>query len=127
MLSLRDLIVARPETPIAEFIRRNVFTVNLDANRDEVAAMMSKYNLMALPVVDAENRLRGIITVDDALEGFLRRGEAPPSEARQLSVLEPKFPANVWAVASDGRPTLRAHPPGTPISASASPLLAYGP
>ena len=74
VLSLRDLIVARPETPIAEFIRRNVFTVNLDASRDEVAAMMSKYNLMALPVVDDENRLRGIITVDDALESVLPEG-----------------------------------------------------
>ena len=74
VLSLRDLIVARPETPIAEFIRRNVFTVNLAATRDEVAAMISKYNLMALPVVDAENRLRGIITVDDALESVLPEG-----------------------------------------------------
>jgi magnesium transporter len=74
VLSLRDLIVARPDTPIAQFIRRNVFTVHLDANRDEVAAMMSKYNLMALPVVDSEDRLRGIITVDDALESVLPEG-----------------------------------------------------
>jgi len=74
VLSLRDLIVARPETPIAQFIRRNVFTVLLDATRDEVAAMMSKYNLMALPVVDSENRMRGIITVDDALESVLPDG-----------------------------------------------------
>src|ERR1700736_4455105 len=43
------------------------------------------------------------------------------------SVLEPQFAANVWAVASDGRSTLRARPPRTPIPASASPLLAYGP
>ena len=74
VLSLRDLIVARPETPISEFIRRNVFTVFLGANRDEVAAMMSKYNLMALPVVDEDGRLRGIITVDDALESVLPEG-----------------------------------------------------
>jgi magnesium transporter len=74
VLSLRDLIVARPETPIAQFIRRNVFTVKLEATRDEVAAMMSKYNLMALPVVDDEDRLRGIITVDDALESVLPEG-----------------------------------------------------
>jgi CBS domain-containing protein len=74
VLSLRDLIVAQPSTPIADFIRRDVFTVDLEATRDEVAAMMSKYNLMALPVVDSEHRLRGIITVDDALESVLPEG-----------------------------------------------------
>ena len=74
VLSLRDLIVAKPATPIAEFIRRDVVTVKLDANRDEVAAVMAKYNLMALPVVDEEDCLRGIITVDDALESVLPEG-----------------------------------------------------
>jgi magnesium transporter len=74
VLSLRDLIVAQPETRIATFIRREIVTVELDANRDEVAAVMSKYNLMALPVVDSEHRLRGIITVDDALESVLPEG-----------------------------------------------------
>jgi magnesium transporter len=74
VLSLRDLIVAKPDTPIAEFVRRDIVTVNLDANREEVAAVMAKYNLMALPVVDEEHRLRGIITVDDTLESVLPEG-----------------------------------------------------
>lgn len=74
VLSLRDLIVAKPGTPIAQFIRRDVVTVKLDANRDEIAAVMAKYNLMALPVVDGEDRMRGIITVDDALESVLPEG-----------------------------------------------------
>ena len=74
VLSLRDLIVAQPDTPIADFIRRDVVTVRLDASRDEVAAVMAKYNLMALPVVDDEDRLRGIVTVDDALESVLPEG-----------------------------------------------------
>jgi magnesium transporter len=74
VLSLRDLIVARPETPIADFVRRDIVTVDLDATRDEVAAVMAKYNLMALPVVDADRTMRGIITVDDALESVLPEG-----------------------------------------------------
>jgi len=74
VLSLRDLIVAQPDTKIATFIRREIVTVDLDATRHEVAAVMSKYNLMALPVVDEEHRLRGIITVDDALESVLPEG-----------------------------------------------------
>lgn len=74
VLSLRDLIVARPRTPISEFMRKEVITTRLDANREEVAAVMSKYNLMALPVLDDEQKLRGIITVDDALETMLSEG-----------------------------------------------------
>jgi magnesium transporter len=74
VLSLRDLIVAKPATPIADFVRRDIITVGLDTNREEVAAVMAKYNLMALPVVDEKHRLRGIITVDDALESVLPEG-----------------------------------------------------
>jgi CBS domain-containing protein/sporulation protein YlmC with PRC-barrel domain len=74
VLSLRDLIVAKPETPIRDFIRREIVTVRVDATRDEVAAVMSKYNLLALPVLDAEGRLRGIVTVDDALDVMLPEG-----------------------------------------------------
>jgi magnesium transporter len=74
VLSLRDLIVAKPETPIADFVHREIVTVTLDAEREEVAAVMAKYNLMALPVVDEEHRLRGIITVDDTLESILPEG-----------------------------------------------------
>lgn len=74
VLSLRDLIVARPQTPIRDFMRTEVITIRLDADREEVAAVMSKYNLMALPVLDEEQRLRGIITVDDALETMLSEG-----------------------------------------------------
>src|SRR5437588_1594978 len=73
----------------------------------------------------------GATTVGRARAGFRprefgREDLAKPPEV-YLSVPSPKFAANGWAVASDARPTLRAHPPGTPISASASPLLAYGP
>jgi len=74
VLSLRDLIVARPQTPIRDFMRSEMITIRIDADREEVAAVMSKYNLMALPVLDHEARLRGIITVDDALETMLSEG-----------------------------------------------------
>jgi CBS domain-containing protein/sporulation protein YlmC with PRC-barrel domain len=74
VLSLRDLIVAKPDTPIQDFMRREIVTVRVDATRDEVAAVMSKYNLLALPVLDGEGRLRGIVTVDDALDVMLPEG-----------------------------------------------------
>ena len=71
VLSLRDLIVAPPERPIGEFMIHNVVSVRLDADIEEIAAVMSKYNLLAVPVVDDEHRLQGIVTVDDTLDSVL--------------------------------------------------------
>lgn len=68
VLSLRDLIVAKPWTPIADFMIRHVVSVPLDASHDEVAEVMRKYNLLAVPVVGEHNHLEGIVTVDDVME-----------------------------------------------------------
>ena len=68
VLSLRDLIVARPETPIQDFMIKNVIAVGLDAGPREIAEVAAKYNFLAVPVVDAENRIQGIVTVDDIMD-----------------------------------------------------------
>ena len=68
VLSLRDLIVAKPETPIRDCMIKNVIAVRVDAGPREVAEVTSKYNLLAVPVVDEHNRLQGIVTVDDVME-----------------------------------------------------------
>lgn len=74
VISLRDLIIAPPLTGVEEFMVSKVVHVHLDAAIEEIAQAMSDYNLLALPVVDDENRLQGIITVDDALEEILPEG-----------------------------------------------------
>ena len=68
VLSLRDLIVARPATPIADFMIKEPVAVLVTAGQDEVAEVVAKYNLLAAPVVDDERRLVGIVTVDDAID-----------------------------------------------------------
>lgn len=77
VLSLRDLIVAKPERSIAELMIKKVVSVLLEAKPPEVATLISKYNLLALPVVDHAHRLRGIVTVDDAMDSIL------PANARR--------------------------------------------
>jgi magnesium transporter len=74
VISLRDLIVAQPSTRVEEFMVSNVVHVHPDASVEEVAQTLSDYNLLALPVVDDESRLLGIVTVDDALEEILPEG-----------------------------------------------------
>lgn len=78
VLSLRDLIVSAPTTPVTEFLVKEVISVEADEHEDEVAKIMGKYNLLALPVVDSENKLIGIITVDDTVARLL-----PPERKRR--------------------------------------------
>jgi CBS domain-containing protein len=71
VLSLRDLIVAKPETLIATFMYDEPVAVRTDASEEEVTDVVARYNLLALPIVDAEGRLEGIVTVDDAMDTLL--------------------------------------------------------
>jgi Mg2+ transporter MgtE len=68
VISLRDLVVAQPGTLVSDLAERDVFTVGPDDDQEDVAETMSKYDLLAVPVVDETNKLLGIVTVDDALD-----------------------------------------------------------
>ncbi|HEY0443199.1 MAG TPA: CBS domain-containing protein [Candidatus Limnocylindrales bacterium] len=71
VLSLRDLIVARPETRISDVMIPEPVAVAVTASQDEVAQVVARYNLLAVPVVDIDGRLAGIVTVDDAMDSIL--------------------------------------------------------
>ncbi len=68
VLSLRDLIAATDGTVLKSIMRRNVISVNAALDQEEVARIVSKYDLLAVPVVDDSKRLLGIITVDDVID-----------------------------------------------------------
>lgn len=68
VISLRDLVIAEPHVLVEELVSREVTTVGPDDDQELVAETMSKYDLLALPVVDEAGKLLGIVTVDDALE-----------------------------------------------------------
>ncbi|MHB1016678.1 MAG: magnesium transporter [Coriobacteriia bacterium] len=68
VISLRDLVISEPETLIEALLSRDVTTVGPDDDQELVAETMSKYDLLALPVVDETGKLLGIVTVDDALQ-----------------------------------------------------------
>jgi magnesium transporter len=67
-VSLRSLVTATPETPIAAITSEEVLTVLATEDQEVAAERMRHYNLLALPVVDAQDRLRGVITADDVLD-----------------------------------------------------------
>ncbi len=68
IVSLRELILAAPKMKLEEFMNRNVISLNAYTDQEEVARVFGQYDLVALPVVDKNSRMVGIVTVDDVLD-----------------------------------------------------------
>lgn len=78
VFSLRDLLLASPDAKLSEIMYTKLVTVTPDADEEEVAEIISKYNLFALPVIDSEGCLLGIVSIDDAIDRIL-----PPAAKRK--------------------------------------------
>ena len=68
VISLRDLIIAEGDLTIDEVVNRQIVSVSVSDDQEDIARMMRDYDLLALPVVDFQNHLLGIITVDDIMD-----------------------------------------------------------
>ena len=66
--SLRRLLLVSPETPLKRIATTDVLSVRVETDQEEVARQVASYNLLAIPVVDLENKLVGVITVDDVID-----------------------------------------------------------
>lgn len=71
VVSLRELITAQPDALIKDIAVDDVVTVDLATEREEVATTIARYDFVAVPVVDAEGRMQGIVTVDDVIDVLL--------------------------------------------------------
>ncbi|MBC7169903.1 magnesium transporter [Candidatus Bipolaricaulota bacterium] len=99
VLSLRDLVLARPDTPLRAIMRSDAVVLPVTMDKEEVARTFDKYNFLALPVVDEDHRLLGIVTIDDVIDvireeatedalklGGIPAGEDHPLDPPQVSV-----------------------------------------
>ena len=68
VLGLRDLVLADPNATVGDLMDPDVYSARVDTDQEEVARLMREADLLALPIVDTEDRLVGIVTVDDAME-----------------------------------------------------------
>jgi magnesium transporter len=68
VVSFRDLFAAQPEARVRDVMRQNVISVRDDLDQEAVAHVIAENDLMAVPVLDAEGRIRGIVTVDDIVD-----------------------------------------------------------
>ena len=75
IVTAKDLLISDPDTALCEIMDENVIAVHTHDDKEEVAMKLDKYGFLAIPVVDSESRLVGIITVDDALEVIIEENE----------------------------------------------------
>jgi magnesium transporter len=97
VVSLRQIVVASPSTRIEEIMEADVIQVQADTDQEEAARLMSRYDLLALPVVDDDGHLLGLITHDDLVE-----------------VLEEEATEDIYRLGG----VLEEHPPDVPIPAA---------
>jgi magnesium transporter len=70
VISLRQLVVVAPQTPLKEFMAKEVISVLPSVDQEEVARIVARYDILAVPVVDENRHLIGIVTVDDVIDIF---------------------------------------------------------
>src|SRR6266702_128807 len=88
VVSLRQLVVAEPSTRLHDLMDTDVPKVTTDTDQEEVARIISKYDLLGVPVVDGDNRLVGIVTVDDVIDVLHEEQAEDFSEIAGASVEE---------------------------------------
>jgi len=71
VFSLRQLVLAQPDAQVTDFMEKRVVTVEVTDSQEDCAQVVSKYNLLAVPVVDEQKRIHGIVTADDALDKII--------------------------------------------------------
>jgi magnesium transporter len=99
-IGLRDIVLADPDQRVGDLMETDVYSARVDDDQETVARLIGEANLLALPIVDTENRLVGIVTVDDAIavleeeetEDIARTGGAEP-------VGRPYFTVSVFRLA----------------------------
>lgn len=97
--TVKDLLLADDDDVVKDLMEENVIAVNTLDDQEQVAQMFSNYNFLALPVVDNENRLVGIVTIDDAIDVI--QEEATEDIEKMAAVLpsdKPYMKTSVWGI-----------------------------
>jgi len=97
--SLRDVLLAEPEMPVADFMHASVVSVQATADQEEAARILRDYDFGALPVVDAEERLVGVLGVDDVLDVAEEEATEDIQKGASVVPLDTTYSrASVWSL-----------------------------
>ncbi|NVN93308.1 MAG: magnesium transporter [Desulfuromonadales bacterium] len=71
VVSLRELLIGNPDLPVSEIMTEQLKTVDVEAEPEDILALLAKYDLIAIPVLDEVGKMAGVVTIDDVVELFL--------------------------------------------------------
>ena len=99
IVTAKRMLLSDPDTKLSDIMETNVISVNTGEDREEVARKFDKYGFIAVPVVDSENRLVGIVTVDDAIEVIKEESEEDFAKMAAITPTEtPYLRTNVLSI-----------------------------
>ena len=99
IVTAKNLLISDPETPLSEIMDENVIFVHTHDDKEEVAMKLEKYDFLAMPVVDNESRLVGIVTIDDALDVLIEESEEDFAKMAAITPTEtPYLKTDVFSI-----------------------------
>lgn len=98
-ISLRDILVNAPDEKVGDVMSENFVSAHTHDDREEVANLLKKYDLLAVPIVDSENRINGIVTVDDAIDVLQEEATEDISKIHGISpTSKPYIQTSIWSI-----------------------------
>lgn len=98
VVSLRELLIAKPDAPVQDVMFERVISVTADTDQEEVARILERYDFLAVPVVDRERRLLGIVTVDDIVDVIIEEAQKDISRLSAVGADDRTGMINPWSV-----------------------------
>lgn len=106
-VSAKDIILHNPTDKIGDFMQENVISAHTSTDKEEVSNLLSKYDLLAVPIVDSENRITGIVTIDDAIDVIQEETQEDISKMAGIApTTKPYLQTNVFAIFKNRLPWL---------------------
>lgn len=102
LVSAKELLrhIGRPDIPLRDYMKRDIITVRVDADREDAAKLVQKYDFTAIPVVDSQNKILGIITHDDVLDAVVEEmAENAHLSAAVAPLPESYMATGLWTLA----------------------------
>lgn len=97
--SLKEIILADPKTPLSDIAKTDIISVPAETGQEEVASVLSRYGFYAVPVVDRQHRLIGIVTYDDVVEVIQEEAtEDIQKIGGSQPLTEPYFKTSIWSL-----------------------------
>lgn len=107
IVSLKDIILHKPADKIGDFMEENFVSAHTHTDKEEVSNLLKKYDLLAIPIVDSENRINGIVTIDDAIDVLQEESAEDISKMAGITpTTKPYLQTSVFAIFKNRIPWL---------------------